>query len=144
MAVILGRKQGRGIVMTDVFINLTNHPSVNWSPEQREAAHQYGEIVDMPFPNVAAEASAEEVARLAGELCYAILCLRPAAVLCQGEFTLCFAVVQRLQQAGITVLAACSERVTREEKLQDGSSRKTSIFRFVQFRPYLFQSAPAP
>ena len=32
-----------------MFINHTNHPS-HWLDEQLAAAHQYGEVVDIPFP----------------------------------------------------------------------------------------------
>ena len=33
-----------------MFLNLSNHPSANWSQEQTEAAMRlYGEIVDLPW-----------------------------------------------------------------------------------------------
>ena len=35
-----------------VFINLSNHRSENWGNDQIEAASRFGEIVDLPFPNV--------------------------------------------------------------------------------------------
>lgn len=35
-----------------VFINCSNHPSERWSREQKQAAEGYGEIVDLPFPEV--------------------------------------------------------------------------------------------
>ena len=38
--------------MEKVFVNFTNHPSETWEEKQIEAAHQYGKIVDLPFPNV--------------------------------------------------------------------------------------------
>jgi hypothetical protein len=41
-----------------MLINLTNHPSARWSEKQKAAADEFGEIVDVPFPQV--EASADE------------------------------------------------------------------------------------
>ena len=34
------------------FINYTNHPSINWSEAQLQAAKIYGEIIDMAFPEI--------------------------------------------------------------------------------------------
>ena len=33
-----------------MFVNLSNHPSSNWTPEQISAAG--GNVVDLPFPQV--------------------------------------------------------------------------------------------
>lgn len=120
-----------------VFINHTNHPSVNWNIEQKAAAERYGEIVDMPFPVVPAEAAIEEVQQLAEENLTDIVEQKPAAVLCQGEFTYTHALVKMMQAAGITVLAACSERCAVEIVDEDGAARRESVFRFVQFREYI-------
>jgi hypothetical protein len=50
-----------------MFINLSNHPSDAWTQEQKDAASQYGEIQDLPFPNIPPEMGEKEVADLAGE-----------------------------------------------------------------------------
>lgn len=120
-----------------ILINHTNHPSSNWNVEQRTAAEIYGEIVDMPFPAVPADATRDEVQQLAEINLAAIVAQKPAAVLCQGEFTYTHALVKMLQAAGITVLAACSERCAVETVDEDGAARRESIFRFVQFREYI-------
>lgn len=60
-----------------------------------------------------------------------IIVYHPCAVMCQGEFTLCFQVVELLKQAGIPVLAACSERRVTEK---DG--KKIVEFEFQQYREY--------
>lgn len=44
-----------------MFINLSNHTSTRWSEAQKEAARQYGEIVDMPFSAVSPHISSEEL-----------------------------------------------------------------------------------
>ena len=77
-----------------MFVNFTNHPSGSWSAAQRRAAQVYGEILDLPFPDVPPTLSAAEVAALADEWAARILALRPACVLCQGEMTLTTRVVR--------------------------------------------------
>lgn len=96
-----------------------------------DAARSYGEIVDIPFPNVNPHSSEDDVKKLGKQYCDEILRYQPEAVLCQGEFTLAVDVIRRLEAAGVRVVAACSERVVTEE---DGV--KKSIFRFVRFRAY--------
>lgn len=122
--------------MSRIFVNHTNHASSNWSDEQRSAAETFGEIVDVPFPEIPPQADESAVAELAAENLREILKLQPAAVLCQGEFNYTFALVSALRQKNIPVLAATSERVTTETTLPDGSSKKSSVFRFVRFRRY--------
>ena len=122
--------------MKKIFVNHTNHPSERWSAEQISAAQVYGEILDIGFPTVRAEATPKEIDALVQENLEKILMLKPVAVLCQGEFNYTFAMVERLKKIGMTALAATSERVAVEEILSDGSTRQISTFRFVQFRKY--------
>ena len=93
-----------------MFVNFTNHPSGSWGAAQRRAAQVYGEILDLPFPDVPPALSAAAVAALADEWAARILALRPACVLCQGEMTLTARVVRLLQSRGVPVVAACSAR----------------------------------
>ena len=44
-----------------MFINYTNHPSVSWGEKQTSEAKKYGEIVDMPFPNISPHMTAQEL-----------------------------------------------------------------------------------
>lgn len=114
------------------FINFSNHPSACWSEEQRAAAFLIGErIVDVPFPAVDPFASKEEIDEKGRIYAERIAAMRPAAVMCQGEFTLSCRVIHLLQEQGIRVLAACTERDVKEE---DG--KKISRFVFAQFREY--------
>lgn len=82
------------------------------------------------------EIDSSEVEKMAEEEVSKILNYEPSAVLCQGEFTLCFSIIKRLQLRGIKVLAACSQRVVLEEIRENGQVRKEAIFRFVRFREY--------
>lgn len=119
--------------MEKVFVNFTNHPSETWEEKQIEAAHQYGKIVDLPFPNVYPNAGERDIEALGEAYCQKILEWKPEAVLCQGEFSLTFFVVSRLRARGIKVLTACSERKT----VQHGKV-KSSVFVFSGFREYVY------
>lgn len=118
------------------FINFSNHPSGNWSEKQLAAARKWGEIADLPFPNVEPDATKEQIEELAETMAAQIQAQNPAAVMCQGEFTLTFQVVTHLKAAGILTLSACSRRQVTEVRQADGTSRKVSVFEFVQFREY--------
>lgn len=120
----------------DVFINFSNHPSDAWNSVQRREAEKYGEIIDVPFPNVTANISEQEVFELGNELVDRIMSYNPTAVMCQGEFTLAFDVVNKLKKKGVVCLSACSERQVVESALPDGSSKKEVVFSFVRFRQY--------
>ena len=119
------------------FINYTNHPSANWSEAQRQAAQIYGEIMDMDFPEIEPQWDEEQVASLACQQAEEIIALKPAAVLVQGEFTFSYALISLLQQAGIRVLAACSQRCTESVINEKQETIRRSVFKFVRFRQYL-------
>ena len=118
-----------------MFINFTNHPSEKWDGDQSKAASEYGEIVDVPFPDVDPEASEEEITKLAEECTEKIIALKPQCVLCQGEFCLSYKVINALKAAGCKVVAACSKRVAVESVI-DGKNVRVSHFQFVQYRDY--------
>ncbi|MDR0382117.1 MAG: hypothetical protein LBH86_09035 [Oscillospiraceae bacterium] len=121
-----------------MFINFTNHPSDNWSAEQTAAAHVFGEILDLPFPNVDPNGGEGYIEALAAEYVTRIAAHRPLAVLCQGEMTLTFAVASLLPLVcNAAVLAACSARVVTEFANEDGMIAKYTAFRFTRFRNYL-------
>lgn len=119
-----------------IFINCSNHPSRYWSREQIEAAEQYGEVVDIRFPIVDPGMNEEEIAALAERMSRKILYYRPDTVMCQGEFTLTYAIVQRLKGEKIRVMAACSKREVKEIHVPSGI-RKEVTFRFERFREYV-------
>lgn len=119
-----------------MFINHTNHASAKWLAAQKEAAHAWGEIEDLPFPDIGADWDEERVAKIAVENAAKILAKKPRAVLCQGEFTYVYHLVNLLRAAGVTVLAATSRREAIEEQAEDGSARKISRFVFTRFREY--------
>lgn len=124
-----------------MFINYSNHPSDRWSEEQITAAEtEFGRVKDLPFPNVEVAFTKEDIHDLAVKETGKILSLLAEshgenAVMCQGEFTLCFSVVSMLQKAGVKAVSAVTERIT-EEMTENGVNVKKSIFRFAGFREY--------
>ena len=125
-----------------MLINLTNHPQSIWPEKQLAAASLYGGVMDLPFPNIAPDASENDILELAGKYLSEILSLHPDAVLVAGEFTFAFAITDALLAKGITVLAATSERVSVETRNPDGTISKQNLFDFVAFREY--RRIPAP
>ncbi len=119
-----------------VFVNFSNHKSGLWNEKQKESALKYGEeIVDLDFPVVDPDLNSDEVSQLGDTYINKILSLPVAAVMCQGESTLSFYVVNRLIEKGIVCLAACSRRVVKERVI-DGVSIRESQFEFERFREY--------
>ena len=118
------------------FINFSNHPYAQWMQTQKEAAEEYGEVVDLPFPPVPPEATCGDISEMADEYVSRIMGMNPGAVMCQGEFTLAFAVVAKLKSLGVEVLAACSERKVTET-VESGITKKLIVYEFVQFRDYI-------
>ena len=71
--------------MRKPFINFTNHPSAHWNPTQTVCARQYGEIEDIPFPDIPPEMTQDELYALAEQYLVRLLSKEPCCVLCQGE-----------------------------------------------------------
>lgn len=120
-----------------MFINHTNHPSNKFSDTQKSASLAFGEILDIPFPNVPSTASDLDVDLMVAEFGIEMSLRFPqgATFLISGEFTYTHKLVTYLKACGFTCVAACTERKV-VEKLKDGKSEKTAIFEFVQYRKY--------
>lgn len=118
------------------FVNCSNHPSSKWASDQCEAAEEYGEIIDVRFPLVPPTATNEELNLLVEETLEKIMNAMPVAVMCMGEFVVCYRLVNRLKDQGIPVYASCSERESKEYIDETGAIRKESTFEFKGFREY--------
>ena len=119
-----------------MLINLTNHLYRNWPLKQQAAARQYGEVTDLPFPEISADISEGELQKCGREYLLKIRALKPDAVLVMGEFSLVFMLVDALLEEGIPVLCAASDRAAEEKRNPDGTISKNSRFDFVRFREY--------
>ena len=116
-----------------VFVNFSNHPSNSWDEKQKKASEQYGSIEDLSFPMVSAQASREEVSMLAQDYYRKIMEHHPVAVMCQGEFTLCFRVVELLKQARILVLAVVNSWL---QKRMERKSLNLNLGNIVNIKEY--------
>ena len=121
-----------------MIINCTNHPSQFWSNEQKQAATAYGDIVDIPFPQVPPSIDPDEIRSLVDDYAAKIEDKKPDAVLAAGEFTFLFMLVDRLLRDGIKVISSCSTRNTVEMTHSDGSVEKNAVFVFERFREYRY------
>ena len=119
-----------------MLINCTNHPYSIWNEPQRKAAQEYGEVVDMPFPEILPEYTSDDLRRLTDEYFIKITQAAPNAVMVAGEFTFAFMLVDKLLKNGVRVVCTCSKRQTIETKKPDGSNEKRAIFVFERFREY--------
>jgi len=143
-----------------MLLNLSNHPKAKWDERQlAAAAREFGAVEDMPFPQIDPNASLDDVARIAheyAEKCEQVLKARsdelnalsdpsgsgtesrttntPNAIHLMGEFTFTYQFVKEMEKRGILCVASTTERIVTEDT-QD-PTKKTTIFRFVQFRPY--------
>jgi CRISPR-associated Csx2 family protein len=119
---------------SQLFINLSNHPSVLWQAAQLEAATVYGEIIDLPFPAVNPEGDEKYIQSLGKEYLEKIEQLaqgKDVTVHLMGELTLTYCLVNALMAKGIKCVASTTERIAEEK---DGI--KISAFQFKQFREY--------
>ena len=119
-----------------MFINLSNHPSEKWDTKQKEAAALYGEVVDLPFPQIPADADEQYVDELSTTYCDFVLEHDHPVVMVQGEFTFTYLVIKKLKEHGIAVITSCSERQTKEWVDETGRQIKQNVFEFVRFRRY--------
>lgn len=119
-----------------MFINLSNHSSDKWSKEMLEAAQQYGQVIDIAFPNVGADWDELKVDEVATQYFEKISQYENPIIMIQGEFTLTYRLVTLCKEKGYKVVSACSERISQEKVCSDGSVNRTSIFKFVRFREY--------
>lgn len=119
-----------------MLINLSNHPTAEWSEKQlQQATIKYGEVVDISFPAVPPEAGTDEVRQLAFDTVNDI-CTKYTnqsfAVHIMGELTFVYIAVQEFQRRGIECIASTSLRKVSFS----ANGEKVSQFHFVRFREY--------
>lgn len=89
------------------------------------------EIVNVAFPDVSPHMTESEIDAVAVQCIEKIMKYEPEYVMCQGEFTLCFKVVEMLKTRGVKAVTPCNERFITEE-----GNRQVAGFRFIQFREF--------
>ena len=119
-----------------MLINLSNHPSDKWSEAQTAAANeQFGEIVDLPFPQIEPDATKADITKIAQDYLIRVQQIgqpNNTAVHIMGEMTLTYQLVCVLKDAGYRCYASTTVREVYEQE----PGKKTVIFQFVQFREY--------
>lgn len=122
--------------LNPIIINLSNHPSDSWSNSQRIAAIEYGEIIDLPFPEVDPAGDEFYIEGLADEYVEKIQQIankKSVTIHLMGEMTLTFAIISRLHNLDMACIASTSRRVVTETQ----SGHKEIQFEFEQFRNYI-------
>lgn len=119
-----------------MLINCTNHPYEIWNEAQRKASTAYGEVLDIPFPQIDPKWTIQDLRKLTEEYSAKIQAHAPDCVMVAGEFTFAFMLVDKLLSDGIKVVCSCSRRMTVEVKKDDGTNEKQSVFLFEGFREY--------
>ena len=118
-----------------LLVNFSNHTSRYWDNSQREASLDYGELIDIPFPQISPNTNDEELKKLALDYVQRIVSLaesKDITVHIMGEMTFTFMVVTRLKELGIKCIASTTERNT----IFNPDGTKLSEFSFVKFREY--------
>jgi len=116
------------------FVNLSNHPSSDWTDKQLKAAERYGKVVDVAFPAIPPEADEQAISQIAAQYVAMIRDMtkdKSVTLHIMGEMTFVFRIVSQLNSLGITCVASTTERIAYET-----DAGKLSVFHFVRFRKY--------
>lgn len=119
------------------LINISNHPSEKWSKEQKA---KWSKIIDIPFPNVPADADEIEVMKIASELFGQVAKImkedkKIKDIMLQGEFMVCYILIKLFRfYDNIRIVIPTTERIVVETNNPDGTTSKTAIFKFVRWR----------
>lgn len=120
-----------------MLLNFTNHPSSIWSDKQKKTATLlFGEIVDMPFPQIDESADESYISKLADLYLQKILLIaenKNVTVHLMGEQTFAYSLIKRLKNKGIDCVASTSKRIVNTDS---SGQKKEIIFQFERFRYY--------
>lgn len=126
------------------MLNISNLASFNWPVKKKQsAASGEGKIIDIAFPVVPAGADENELVKIGEALIQQAADADPNRELdihLIGDWGLTCFLVPRLQEEGWRVVHSTVEQLAVVGS--DGTRR--SVFRFVQFRPYVRIREPLP
>lgn len=118
-----------------MLINLSNHPHNLWDEKQLLAAKAYGDIVELPFPDIHPLWNEEDIERLSEDYAERVVAMGSPLQLTvhlMGEMTFCYSLLRKLQKRGIRCIASCSQRNVAETP----EGVKQVVFKFERFREY--------
>lgn len=128
-----------------MFINFSNHPSKCWSAAQIDAARCFGNIYDVQFPDVLVDNTEEDILKLSEEQITVLKetakkegkSLNQTTIMCQGEFSLSYAVISKLKKRypKCKVVCAVSQRNVVEKQVGEINEKRV-LFSFCGFREY--------
>ena len=128
-----------------MFYNLSNHPHANWGNVQLEAARKWGDIEDVPFPEVNAQLDEQDILRAAQECVKKINMSAGDAIFVAGEYGAVFPIIDELLNQGKTVLSTASDGKTTFRTTDNGTNERIIHFNFLKFIPYRkFQGQVTP
>lgn len=119
-----------------MLINFTNHPYNQWNDVQKEAASLYGEVVDLPFPEIDPMGDEVYIKSLVDSYFLKIQSRindEKTVIHIMGEMTFTYMMLDRLKQDGIECIASTSKRIVNVNV--DGSKNVTFVF--ARFRRYM-------
>lgn len=120
--------------MSKTFINLSNLHTNKWPEDRLNGAKEIadgGEIINVALPMLSADATKEMIYEKALETVDKVMEYNPDVVFCQGEFSICFRVVELLKERKVTVVTVCNERI-----IETVGNRQVPGFKFIQFREF--------
>ena len=128
-----------------MFYNLSNHPHINWGNAQLEAARKWGDIEDVPFPEINAQLDEQDILRAAQECVKKIQMSKHDAILVAGEYGAVFPIIDELLNQGKTVLSTASDGKIAYHTADNGTSERIIHYNFLKFIPYRkFHGAVTP
>lgn len=119
-----------------MFYNLSNHPHANWGNAQLEAARKWGDIEDVPFPEVNAQLNEQDILRVALECVKKIKMSKDDAIFVAGEYGFVFPIIDELLSQGKTVLSTASDSKKAYYTADNGTSERIIHYNFLKFIPY--------
>lgn len=122
--------------MKPLLINLSNHPHSLWDEKQLHAAEIYGDVVELPFPDIPPLCNEEDIEQLSGEYIERVTAVGSPVQLTvhlMGEMTFCYSLLRKLQKRGIRCIASCARRNVTETP----EGVKQVVFDFERFRKYM-------
>ncbi len=119
-----------------MLINLSNHPYSEWQEKQKEAAKQYGETFDLPFPAIDPTGDELYIESISNKYLEKIIKLKienkNITVHLMGEMTFTFSLIQKLHQQEIRCISSTTQRIVENTK----DKKKIITFVFERFRSY--------
>lgn len=122
--------------MDKLLINISNHPVSLWSEKQIEAAKVFGNLIDMPFPDISPLSDENEIDKQSENYKNRIMSMKDkdvkVSVHLMGEMTFTYSLARKLIENDIDCYASTSKRMVSYN--DDGD--KVTHFEFARFRKY--------